>query len=202
MSFKILTYIRYLACLTWHTCTSWIIFIVLPLLLLSIWYMNIFHLSLSGGEWESPPQSQTVLRVKMPPIVVLPDLDVSKEVNENDGHIEMDFLMPNGIFIPFRVDFYDSVENVKLVGQCLKYVTACYMYFFCSIKKLWVHLKKIGIVWDQLLWVFFSFVIVLAAYCFMFIYLCCFIGSHQLIFKVAWYINIYITCFMLVDMII
>ena len=59
----------------------------------------------------------------MPPIVVLPDLDVSKEVNENDGHIEMDFLMPNGSFIPFRVDFYDSVENVKLVGQCL-YVTA------------------------------------------------------------------------------
>ena len=88
-------------------------------------------------EWRGvrvAPQSQTVLRVKMPPIVVLPDLDVSKEVNENDGHIEMDFLMPNGIFIPFRVDFYDSVENVKLVGQCL-YVTAYYMYFFCCSMK-------------------------------------------------------------------
>ncbi|XP_061163254.1 phosphatidylinositol 4,5-bisphosphate 3-kinase catalytic subunit delta isoform-like [Saccostrea echinata] len=50
----------------------------------------------------------------MPPIVVLPDLDVAKEVNENDGHVEMDFLMPNGIFIPIRVDFYDSIENIKL----------------------------------------------------------------------------------------
>uniref|UniRef100_K1RFP1 phosphatidylinositol 3-kinase n=1 Tax=Magallana gigas TaxID=29159 RepID=K1RFP1_MAGGI len=50
----------------------------------------------------------------MPPIVVLPELDVAKEVSETDGHVEMDFLMPNGIFIPYRVDFYDSVENLKL----------------------------------------------------------------------------------------
>ena len=141
-------------------------------------------------EWRGvrvAPQSQTVLRVKMPPIVVLPDLDVSKEVNENDGHIEMDFLMPNGIFIPFRVDFYDSVENVKLVGQCL-YVTAYYMYFFCCSMKnrsecVWKRSALYGI---SCYGFFFSFVIVLADYCFMFIYLCCFIGSGGLIFKVAY----------------
>lgn len=60
--------------------------------------------------------SHPSLEVKMPPIVVLPELDVAREVNETDGHVEMDFLMPNGIFIPYRVDFYDSVENLKLVN--------------------------------------------------------------------------------------
>ncbi|KAK3099471.1 hypothetical protein FSP39_004986 [Pinctada imbricata] len=49
----------------------------------------------------------------MPPVVVLPDLDISREVSPSDGHVDIDFLLPNGIFIPLRVDYFDTLENVK-----------------------------------------------------------------------------------------
>ncbi|XP_069119879.1 phosphatidylinositol 4,5-bisphosphate 3-kinase catalytic subunit beta isoform-like [Argopecten irradians] len=48
----------------------------------------------------------------MPPIVVVPDLDIVSEVSA-DECVEIDFLMPNGIFIPLKVNFYDSLEIVK-----------------------------------------------------------------------------------------
>ncbi|XP_022335573.2 phosphatidylinositol 4,5-bisphosphate 3-kinase catalytic subunit delta isoform-like [Crassostrea virginica] len=56
----------------------------------------------------------------MPPVVLWDlesghwDLDLNEKVTKNGGQIEMDFLLPNGIFIPLQVDFYDSMENVKL----------------------------------------------------------------------------------------
>ncbi|XP_033763399.1 phosphatidylinositol 4,5-bisphosphate 3-kinase catalytic subunit beta isoform-like [Pecten maximus] len=48
----------------------------------------------------------------MPPIVVVPDLDIVSEVS-TDECVEMDFLMPNGIFIPLKVNFYESLDIVK-----------------------------------------------------------------------------------------
>lgn len=67
-------------------------------------------------DWVEGIGSYFSFEVKMFLIVVLFELDVVKEVSEIDGYVEMDFLMFNGIFILYRVDFYDLVENLKLVN--------------------------------------------------------------------------------------
>lgn len=72
----------------------------------------------------------------MPPVVLWDlesghwDLDLNEKVTKNGGQIEMDFLLPNGIFIPLQVDFYDSMENVKLViiTKCKSVCILLYVY--------------------------------------------------------------------------
>ena len=48
---------------------------------------------------------------------------------------DMDFLLPNGICIPLQMDFYDSMENVKLVifTKCKRICILLYMYQFREV---------------------------------------------------------------------
>lgn len=57
----------------------------------------------------------------MPPtVVLLPDQDIQLD---DERQVEIDFLMPNGIYIRLKVNWDQPVEFLKRVGITLGYLS-------------------------------------------------------------------------------